>query len=192
MVDNATPADSAAAPQKPLHYLGIPLIAGAYLTLKLPAILAAGDWITLTRALALIGFGYVAAYTDLRARIVANKLVLAMLAAWLLIMAVYVLTDIEGATGLLAPSLIGCAAGGGFFLVMYLVSGKGIGGGDIKLITVIGLFLTFTKLMPMLFVSSLLTALVAGGLLLTKRATMKTAITLVPFLYVGILVVLFT
>jgi len=170
-----------------LPYAGLPLIAAVYLALKL----GADDWISLALAMTQIVFVYIAAYTDLRTRKVSNKLVLAMLAAWLLIMAIYVVADIEAATGLLVPSLIGGAAGGGFFLVLYLISGKGIGGGDIKLITVVGLCLTFAKLMPMLFVSSLLTALVSAGLLLTKRATLKTAIPLVPFLYAGILVVLF-
>ena len=183
----AVEAMDGSAAKRLLPYVGIPLIAAVYLAL-MPA---GGDWVTLARALTLIGFGYVAAYTDLRIRKVSNKLVLTMLTVWLLIMALYVFTDIEAAITLLIPSLIGGAAGGGFFLVMYLVSSKGIGGGDIKLITAVGLLLTFTKLMPMLFISSLITALVAGGLLLTKRATMKTAIPLVPFLYAGILVVLF-
>ena len=183
----ATSAMDGGAARRLLPYVGIPLIAAVYLAL-MPA---GGDWAALARALTLIGFGYVAAYTDLRIRKVSNRLVLTMLTAWLLIMALYIFTDIEAAIAFLIPSLIGGAAGGGFFLVMYLISSKGIGGGDIKLITAVGLLLTFAKLMPMLFVSSLLTALVAGGLLLTKRATMKTAIPLVPFLYAGILAVLF-
>jgi Flp pilus assembly protein protease CpaA len=179
--------DSGVAAKKLLPYAGIPAIAAVYLILK-PA---AGDWATLALDVTLIAFVYAAAYLDLRTRKVPNKLVLAMLAAWLLIMSIYVVADIESAVECLVPSLIGGAAGGGFFLVMYLISGKGIGGGDIKLITVIGLCLTFAKLMPMLFISSLLTALYAGGLLLMKKATMKTAIPMVPFLYAGILAVLF-
>ena len=170
-----------------LPYAGILVVAAAYLAVKL----AANDWITTARAVVLIAFGYVAAYTDFRTRKVSNKLVLMMLIAWLVLMAAYVIYDIGAAFELLVPSLIGGAAGGGFFLAMYLISRKGIGGGDIKLIAVMGLLLTFSKLMPMLFISSLLTALVAGGLLLTKRATMKTEIPLVPFLYAGVLVVLF-
>lgn len=173
--------------KKLLPLAGIPLIAGVYLALMYMAF----DWFTLARALALILFGYIAAYTDYRTRKVSNKLVLTMLVIWLALMSIYVITDIEVAIGILISSIIGGAVGGGFFLIMYLISGKGIGGGDIKLITVIGLYLTFARLMAMLFVSSLLTALVAGVLLLTKKATMKTAIPLVPFLYAGILFVLF-
>lgn len=173
--------------QKLLPFAGLPVILIAYLA----AMIAARDWFTIARALSLIVFVYFAAYSDIRARLIPNRLVLTMLAAWLVVTATHVIIDIESATAFLLPSLIGGLSGGGFFLVMYLISGKGIGGGDIKLITVIGLFLTFTKLMPMLFISSLLIALFAGGLLLTKRATMKSAIPMVPFLYVGILAVLF-
>jgi len=168
-------------------FAGLPVIAGAYLVVMITT----HDWFTITRALMLIVFGYIASYSDLRTRLVPNKLVLAMLVAWLSVTALYILIDIQSAMGFLLPSLIGGLSGGGFFLIMYLVSGKGIGGGDIKLITVIGLFLTFAKLLPMLFISSLLIALFAGALLLMKKATMKSAIPMVPFLYAGVLVVLF-
>lgn len=173
--------------RKMLPYIGIPILAAAWLALRYRVC----DAQTIIRAEMLIVFGYVAAYSDLKTRRVPNRLVLTMLAAWAAFMAVYIVFDTESALELLIPSLIGGAAGGGFFLFLYIVSRRGIGGGDVKLIAVMGLFLTFAKLMPVLFFSSLLTAVVSAVLLVTKRATMKTAIPLVPFLYVGTLITIF-
>jgi Flp pilus assembly protein protease CpaA len=170
-----------------IPYTAIPLIVIAYLIFKYRG----NDVMTILRAAILITFGYIAAYLDVKTRKIPNKLVLTMLAVWLVLMACYVIVDIEAALKLLVQSLIGGAAAGVFFLLIYFVSRKGIGGGDIKLVTVMGLFMTLAKLMPMLFFSSLLSAIVSGVLLLTKRATMKTAIPLVPFLYFGTLIILF-
>ena len=169
-----------------LPYIAIPIIVAIYLALKYTT----DDVMTILRAVALIAFGYIAAYLDFTTRKIPNKLVLLMFAAWLALMAAYVVVDVKAAVDLIIPSLISGAAAGGFFLMIYLVSRKGIGGGDVKLIAVMGLFMTLAKLMPMLFFSSLITALVSAVLLLTKRATLKTAIPLVPFLYLGTLIII--
>ena len=173
--------------KKLLPYAAIPLIIVAYLVLKYKA----DDIMTILRSVSLIAFGYVAAYLDFKTRKVPNKLVLIMLAVWAVLMAGYVIVDIEPAIKLLVQSLIGGAAAGGLFLAIYYVSRKGVGGGDIKLIAVMGLFMTMAKLMPMLFFSALSSALFSAVLLITKRATMKSAIPLVPFLYLGTLIIIF-
>ena len=188
----AAEASDGATPQRALlPYIGVPLIVAAYLALKLPGQTPSPDWVGLARAVVLISFGYVAAYGDWKTRKVPNLLVLAMLGVWGAIAVLYILLDFGGAMGFLAASLIGGAVGGGFFLVVYLVSRKGLGGGDVKLMAAMGLFLTFRNLLGMLFFSSMLTALVSAVLLLTKRATMRTAIPFVPFLYAGTLVTIF-
>lgn len=170
-----------------LPYLAIPIIIIAYVLLRRDTL----DIITALRGSALIAFGFAAALTDWKARTVSNKLVLAMFALWLTLLIVAMLSDFQTALGELIPSLISGGVAGLMFLAIYLVSRKGIGGGDVKLVTVVGLYMTLAQLMPMLLVSSLLAAIVSAVLLLTKRATMKTAIPLVPFLYLGILVILF-
>ena len=170
-----------------LPYLAIPVLIALYLIFKH----SSEDVMTILRSLVLISFGYVASYLDLKTRTIPNKLVLIMLAVWVVLMAAHVIVDIETAVDVLVRSLISGAAAGGFFLAIYFISRKGVGGGDVKLIAVMGLYMTLAKLMPMLFFSSLTTALVSLGLLVTKRATLKTAIPLVPFLYLGTLIVIF-
>ena len=170
-----------------LPLIGIPMLIAAFF------LLGRGSYSVITAlfSMLLIGFGYIAAYIDFKIRKVPNKLVLAMLVCWVVIMSVYVFVDITSATQLLTQSLIGGLAAGVFFLFIYLISRKGLGGGDVKLVAVMGLYLTFAQLMPMLFFSSILAALVSGILLLTKRATMKSSIPLVPFLYIGVLATIF-
>jgi len=172
---------------KLIHFVGIPLIIAAYLALWVTT----RDSVVIIRSVALIIFGYIAAYNDFTTRKVPNKLILAMLAVWAVIMSVYIVVSIESAIDLLIQSLISGVSAGGLFLLIYLVSRKGVGGGDVKLIAVMGLFLTFAKLMPMLFFSSLLAALASAVLLLTKRATIKTAVPLVPFLFLGAMITIF-
>ena len=172
--------------KKLLPYIGIPFLLAVYLAFRVMS----DDILTIFRAAILIAFGYIAAYGDIKTRKVPNKLIVAMLASWALHTSISVVVNIEAAPMLLVQSLIGGAAAGGFFFFIYLVSRKGIGGGDVKFIAVTGLFLTFAKVMPMLLISSLLAALTSGILLLTKRATMKSAIPLVPFLYIGTLMTL--
>jgi leader peptidase (prepilin peptidase)/N-methyltransferase len=173
--------------KKYLPFAAPAVICALYLALRAES----RDAFTLVCGVLLIGFGFVAAYMDLRTRKIPNKLMLLMLGAWLAAMAVYVIADIESAIARIPSSLIGGASAGGFFLLLYLVSRKGVGGGDVKFIAVSGLYLTFARLMPALFFSSLLAALASAVLLLTKRATVKTAIPLAPFLYAGILLTLF-
>jgi leader peptidase (prepilin peptidase)/N-methyltransferase len=170
-----------------LPYLAIPLIAAAYLARNHTT----DDAITMLRAEALIAFGYAAAYADLKTRKIPNKLIVTMLAVWALLLAVYTMLDLAATADFLVQSLISGGAAGGFFLLLYAVSRKGVGGGDVKLMAAMGLFMTVAKLLPMLFFSSLLAALASAVLLLTKRATMKTAIPLAPFLYAGTLVGIF-
>lgn len=170
-----------------LPYAAIPLIIGTYMVLKHET----GDVLLLLRIFSLISFGYVAAYLDFKTRKVPNKLILSMLAVWLVLFVAFVIIDIEAAVDALGQSIISGAAAGGFFLMIYYISRKGVGGGDVKLISVIGLHMTLAKLVPMLFFSSLITAFVSAVLLITKRATMKTAIPLVPFLYLGTLFTIF-
>jgi leader peptidase (prepilin peptidase)/N-methyltransferase len=173
--------------RKLLPYAGIPIIAAGYLIFRA----SSAEVFTVIKNILLIGVGYVAAWSDWKTRKVPNKLIAVMFLLWALSMVVYVFADIDSAIGVLLPSIVGCVAGGGLFAILYLISRKGVGGADVKFIAVAGLYLTFAHLMPMLFISSLLAALVSAILLITKRATRKSAIPLIPFLYAGIVLTIF-
>jgi len=173
--------------RKLLPFIGAPFIVAAYIILKL----SSHDVLTVVRNLTLIAFGYYAAYIDIKTHRVPNKLVLVMLAFWALNMVASTVVDFEAGISLIVQSLLSGAVVGTCFLIIYIVSRKGVGGGDIKLVAVMGLYLPLVKLIPLLIISSILAALVSAILLLTKRATTKTSIPFAPFLYVGALVVVY-
>ena len=93
-------------------------------------------------------------------------------------------------------SLIGAVAGGG---VLYLVAvvfekltGKeGMGGGDIKLLAMIGAWLGWKSIPFVLLISSFTGAVIGGGSLLLARSGLQAKIPFGPFLSLGALVYLF-
>lgn len=89
-------------------------------------------------------------------------------------------------------SLLGILAGGGsLYLVatVYeaLTKKEGMGGGDIKLLAMIGAFMGWKAILPVIFLSSLLGSLVGIPVMLMKKADGKLAIPFGPFLAVGAL-----
>jgi leader peptidase (prepilin peptidase)/N-methyltransferase len=92
-------------------------------------------------------------------------------------------------------SLLGILIGGGsLYLVAmayeWLTKKEGMGGGDIKLLAMIGAFLGWKAILPIIFMSSLIGSAVGVPLMLLKKADGKLAIPFGPFLSLGTLVYL--
>jgi len=93
-------------------------------------------------------------------------------------------------------SLLGMLAGGGcLFLVGLLfewITGKeGMGGGDVKLLAMIGAWMGWRGLPYIVLISSLAGALIGGLSLIAARKGMRTKIPFGPFLSIGALVQFF-
>lgn len=93
-------------------------------------------------------------------------------------------------------SLVGMVAGGGcLFLVGILfewITGKeGMGGGDVKLLAMIGAWMGWRGLPYIVLMSSLTGAVIGGISLLIARSGMRTKIPFGPFLSLGALVYFF-
>lgn len=87
-------------------------------------------------------------------------------------------------------SLLGVLAGGGFLYLIavgyeLLTKREGMGGGDIKLLAMIGAFLGWQSLFFVVFMSSILGALVGVVLIATRGKDMKYAVPFGPFLSVA-------
>jgi leader peptidase (prepilin peptidase)/N-methyltransferase len=100
--------------------------------------------------------------------------------------------------GLVAPleSLIGLLAGGGsLFLVawgyQWLTRREGMGGGDIKLLAMIGAFLGWKGVLFTLFIASLTGTLTGIALIFRNRGGMKLAVPFGPFLAIGAIMYVF-
>ena len=173
--------------QPMLPYIGVPVIGAALLILRA----GSADPFIMLRYLMLVVFGYFAAVLDLKAKRIPNSLVLAMLASWILVMAPKLFLDTHMAIALLVDSAIGLAIAGGMFLIVYLVSRKGLGGGDVKFMAAAGLYLGSGGVLPSMLCGTVLAALTGLVLILMKKIGRKDAIPLAPFLYIGILITIF-
>jgi leader peptidase (prepilin peptidase)/N-methyltransferase len=92
-------------------------------------------------------------------------------------------------------SLIGMALGGGILLIIiygyYFLTGKqGMGGGDVKLLAMIGVFTGWQGVMFTLFASSLIGSVIGIAWVYLNRRDMKAAIPFGPFLSIGALIYL--
>ncbi len=92
------------------------------------------------------------------------------------------------AFAVLSPSwtwIIGALIGGGLFLVIYLVMPGMLGEGDIKLATLIGLYLGWPNIVPVILVSIMAGAVICLFLVLIRKATMQSKVPFAPFLGIG-------
>jgi len=174
-------------PLKILSYAGLPVIIAAMLLIRADNT----DTFILLRNGLLLVFGYIAMMFDLKSQRIPNSLILWMFAVWVLLVIPKLLLDTNYAINLLKDSVLGLLAGGGVFLFVYLISRKGLGGGDVKFMTAAGLYLGFYGTIPAMLYGTILSALVGLTLIALKKINSKDKMPLAPFLYVGILVTLF-
>lgn len=140
----------------------------------------------------LLVLGYAAAVKDFQEQMVPNRLVLAMLGAWCMILVPQMFIRPELGLSLLLSGAVGALFAGVVFLTVYFVSRRGLGGGDVKLMTVFGLYLGLDGVVPAMLYGTLLAAAAGGILILLKKVGPKDAIPLVPFLYIGVVLTVLT
>ena len=136
-----------------------------------------------------------------------SSLVLALLATALLIVSCIdlehkIVPDVITLPGILAGilvslcltqvgivnALIGMCLGGGLFFLIAVLSHGGMGGGDIKLVAMIGAFLGWQAVLVTIFLGALSGAMVGVSLMLLKRKGRKDPLPFGPFLAVGALI----
>lgn len=124
----------------------------------------------------------VIAVIDLQTHLIPNRLVY----PFLLLGLVY-----RWSRGEIGSALLGGAVGGGILFLIYLIYPKGIGMGDIKLLTLLGIFLGGRGVLNALFWGSLCGVVIIFPLVLTGRLDRRQPVPFAPFLTLGTLVVLF-
>lgn len=82
-------------------------------------------------------------------------------------------------------ALLGAVLGGGLLLFIALVSRGGMGGGDVKLGVILGLFLGWQQLLVALFLAVFTGALVGVLLVLLRKKGRRDAMPFAPFLALG-------
>jgi leader peptidase (prepilin peptidase)/N-methyltransferase len=149
------------------------------------------------------GFIFVAAmivisFIDLDLRIIPNVISIPGIAVGLGIslLTTYVVHDSNGVVPSPLAALIGVLSGGGFLYVTglayeYFTGTEGMGGGDVKLLAMIGAFWGWPSVIVALFAACLVGSIVGLTLMIVKRVGRKYPIPFGPFLALGALLYLF-
>lgn len=144
--------------------------------------------ISLLRNLIFLDSLYLLSLTDIKKHIIPNKVIVADLvirAVFLVLEALFVSDD---------PIIALENAGIGFLisiiaaLVLLLISRGNMGGGDIKLIAILGLYTGAAKAFAVIFFSFVFCAVASLVLLITKKRTFKERIPFAPFVFAGMFV----
>jgi leader peptidase (prepilin peptidase)/N-methyltransferase len=88
-------------------------------------------------------------------------------------------------------SVIGLLSGSGLFYLIAILSRGGMGGGDIKMMAMVGAFTGWKSILLTTFAASLLGSIVGIFLMIFKGKGRKTKIPFGPFLAVGAIIALF-
>jgi leader peptidase (prepilin peptidase)/N-methyltransferase len=151
----------------------------------------------------LVSFIFVAAlivisFIDLDVRIVPDVISLPGIVAGLLfsVVARYFISDPFELIPSPLSALIGVVVGGGFLLALAwayeaFTGVEGMGGGDIKLLAMIGAFLGWTAIPFTLFFASLTGSVIGLGFMIGKGVGRRFALPFAPFLCLGALLYLF-
>ena len=103
---------------------------------------------TLLKSAMLIILSYTAMVFDINTKRIPNTLVMIMIAGWLLLIVPMIIIDTYTGFKLMTDSIFGLLVGGGLFLLVYLLSSKGLGGGDVKFMAAAGLYLGLADTIP--------------------------------------------
>lgn len=147
---------------------------------------------TLAQALVLICFMVVITWIDIDHQLILDKVLIGLAAAGFILMVWFSLLQTAwlGSSDWL-DSLLGFLLGGGVLFLLAVVSGGGMGGGDIKFAAVLGLWFGWETVLLILFLSFLLGGFFGLGLLLLKRKGRKDFVPFGPFIALSALIVYF-
>ncbi|MFQ5681806.1 MAG: prepilin peptidase [Candidatus Binatia bacterium] len=150
-----------------------------------------------------IGFIFVAAlivisFVDLAVRIVPDVISLPGIGLGFLLSIVSYLWSLDPRAVIPSPlsSVLGIVVGGGILILTawayeFFSGVEGMGGGDIKLLAMIGAFLGWPSVPVALFAGSLVGSIVGVGFMVVKGFDRKTALPFAPSLCLGALIYLF-
>lgn len=126
--------------------------------------------------------------TDLIKRKIPNSFLIVFFSIWMFVTGINMIFDIDSCIDLFVSSLIGGAIGGMIFFLCRLISGKRLGAGDVKLVFVLGLYLTEQKVLQMTLHSMVLCCIYILVQMARKKMDRKDSLPLVPFIFMGTIV----
>lgn len=128
--------------------------------------------------------------TDYKKKVVPNIILLIMLGLWALIISSSLFINMDIYVQMLIRYAIGGAIGGGMFLFTYLITKGQMGAGDVKLAFLIGLYLGSARILIVTLMGTVLCFVFSIIIVLLKRIGLKDSIPMVPFLAIGVWIIL--
>ena len=120
-------------------------------------------------------------YLDYKYKIIPNIFIIIGLAVWVLLFIVKVIFGYRDLINELKFSGFGLLLGGGILLLSYFVSKHGIGMGDVKMYSVIGLIYGFNNTFSILIVTLFAMFVTGIVMLIAKKADRKSSLPMAPF-----------
>lgn len=134
---------------------------------------------------------YIGAIFDLKEKKISNKYILFMFYIFLFLTAVELLVDFTVWQDRLFRAGLGIASAFLLFITVYLLSKGGMGGADVKLMSVLGLYIGYEMVLTTTLLAAVLTSIVGGILIFLKKMNKKSPIPFVPFIYLALLITVF-
>ena len=129
---------------------------------------------------------------DCKRHQIPNDFLKLLLGNWGIVMTFDIIIHEKDGLELLFMSLLGAFVGGGIFLLCYMISGKRLGAGDVKLVFLLGLFLTGQRIIEVIFYSTLLSLLFCLFQLYGRKMEKRKEFPMTPFFYLGTWITFFT
>ena len=125
---------------------------------------------------------------DIKKKIVPNRIIVAALGIWILVLSIGIIFHTEQGVILLGRSLIGGVISGLIFLLCYVITKKKLGAGDVKFAFILGLYMTSSRMFGGIFYGSVLCCLFCIIQIIRKKLSFKSGVPMIPFLYMGCLI----
>ncbi|MCD7751924.1 MAG: A24 family peptidase [Lachnospiraceae bacterium] len=126
--------------------------------------------------------------TDYWETVVPNRILLGMLAAFVIVLGSGAARSLDGVVALLPGIVLGFLFTAIAFGASFLVSRGNIGAGDVKLSLVLGLMMTGEYVVGAIVYGCIASAVFSIVMLLFKKVNRKDQIPFVPFLYLGVII----
>jgi prepilin signal peptidase PulO-like enzyme (type II secretory pathway) len=127
----------------------------------------------------------VVAFIDLKYHFISNRLLFVFLIIWFGIIGLEIIAETEYGLALFFQGLLGAIVGGMIFMLCYVISRGQLGAGDVKLVFVMGLYLTGDRIIGVIFYSVIICFIYSVIQLVRKKIGLKDGVPLAPFLYIG-------
>lgn len=124
---------------------------------------------------------------DLEDRIIPNQIILFLFISRIMFLLLENLQKENSLNRMIISTFIGLLIGGGVIFILKILSGNGLGSGDVKLFAMIGFFVGENMIFKVLFYTFVIVFLIGVFLFFTKKMTLKDTIPLAPFAFLSLL-----